>query len=848
MVADVRISKGDKPKLVEANDELIEMVGSVDCVRFRKGYQKIGSILSISQVLGFGEYIEEVYAARKIGSILSISQVLGFGEYIEEPSPCHEAESSALLQLKQSFVITKFASQSSLSYPKTNSWIPNSDCCSWLGVKCDEQTGHVIGLDISSSQIYGSIGSNSTLFHLSQLQRLNLSDNHFNFSHIPSSLAHLSMLTRLDLSGSKFSGQIPEEISQLSNLLVLELCCNYVTSSPPIYLLHLKQQNLRNIVQNLTNLQFLSLNYVNISSPIPSTLTNLSSLEYLRLLSTGVYGEFPIGIFHLPNLEYLDVGANQGITGYLPEFHSTGPLKFLLLQGAGFQGNLPDSIGNLTKLICLDLGYNHFKGNLPSSLSNITQLALLNVSDNKLHGKIPLSIFSLENLSYMDLSRNHLFGQLELNMFFKSFKMLYILCLSDNNLSLLSKPSTFNVSLTMNIRILLLSSCRMNEFPEILKDMDQLEELDLSNNKIQGTFSKKLQTLNLGNNKFSGFIPHTFMKGSSLKMIDLGQNNLQGQVPETMRNCRMLEYLDVSNNQINGSFPFWLGNLPELKVLLLRSNEFSGVISAPRTCTFPKLHIIDLSQNDFSGNFPSELIQNWASMRASNSNQLKYEHWSHYSKNQRSYWTFNYPYSFTIFNKGTLMVYVKLQQLYFFIVIDLSSNKLSGEIPESIGDLKGLVLLNLSNNLFTGGIPSSLGKLSQLEALDLSHNSLSGKIPQELTKLSFLEFLNVSCNYLSGPIPQNPQFDTFESKSFEGNQGLCGMQLLKKCEDHHGEHVIAPPSATDNEDDESLFEFDWKVIVIGYGGGLAFGMAMGSTFISEKYALLLLKRLHIRRD
>ncbi|KAK4254561.1 hypothetical protein QN277_009925 [Acacia crassicarpa] len=31
--ADVRISKGDKPKLAEANDELIEVVGSVDCVR-----------------------------------------------------------------------------------------------------------------------------------------------------------------------------------------------------------------------------------------------------------------------------------------------------------------------------------------------------------------------------------------------------------------------------------------------------------------------------------------------------------------------------------------------------------------------------------------------------------------------------------------------------------------------------------------------------------------------------------------------------------------------------------------------------------------------------------------------
>ena len=176
-----------------------------------------------------------------------------------QPTPCPEAESSALLQLKQTFVISQFASQSYMSYPKTNSWNSSLDCCSWLGVECDEQTGHLIGLDISSSQIYASIGSNSTLFHLSQLQRLDLSDNHFNYSHIPSSLAHLSRLTHLNLYLSKFSGEIPGEISQLSNLVYLQLSSNYVASSPLISLLHLKQQNLRNIVQNLTNLQVLSL-------------------------------------------------------------------------------------------------------------------------------------------------------------------------------------------------------------------------------------------------------------------------------------------------------------------------------------------------------------------------------------------------------------------------------------------------------------------------------------------------------------------------------------------------------------------------------------------------------------
>jgi len=114
-------------------------------------------------------------------------------------------------------------------------------------------------------------------------------------------------------------------------------------------------------------------------------------------------------------------------------------------------------------------------------------------------------------------------------------------------------------------------------------------------------------------------------------------------------------------------------------------------------------------------------------------------------------------------------------------------------------------------------VETSLGKLSNLQALDLSLNSLSGKIPQQLEELTFLSYLNVSLNNLSGPIPQNKQFATFEGCSFEGNQGLCGNQLFKKCEDDAGS-PFAPPSATEDDHDSGFYiEFDWRVVLIGYG-------------------------------
>ncbi|KAI5345039.1 hypothetical protein L3X38_012916 [Prunus dulcis] len=94
-----------------------------------------------------------------------------------------------------------------------SSWKPagggNSSCCSWDGVECDEMTGHVIGLNLSSSYLHGSFDSNSSFFSLVHLQRLNLSDNNFNHSQFPSSIRNFPGLTHLDLSFSFFSGQVP---------------------------------------------------------------------------------------------------------------------------------------------------------------------------------------------------------------------------------------------------------------------------------------------------------------------------------------------------------------------------------------------------------------------------------------------------------------------------------------------------------------------------------------------------------------------------------------------------------------------------------------------------------------
>jgi hypothetical protein len=128
--------------------------------------------------------------------------------------------------------------------------------------------------------------------------------------------------------------------------------------------------------------------------------------------------------------------------------------------------------------------------------------------------------------------------------------------------------------------------------------------------------------------------------------------------------------------------------------------------------------------------------------------------------------------------------------------MDLSSNLLTGDIPEELTYLQGLRFLNLSRNDLSGTIPESIGSLELLESLDLSWNELSGTIPPSISNLQTLGMLNLSNNLLRGHIPTGNQLQTLVDPSiYCNNQGLCGFPLStcldEGAEDHkeHGDDV-----------------------------------------------------------
>jgi Leucine-rich repeat (LRR) protein len=87
----------------------------------------------------------------------------------------------------------------------------------------------------------------------------------------------------------------------------------------------------------------------------------------------------------------------------------------------------------------------------------------------------------------------------------------------------------------------------------------------------------------------------------------------------------------------------------------------------------------------------------------------------------------SYVYSVTLEWKGSEIEFSKIQ--IALNPLDLSCNKFTGKIPESLRKLKSLIQLNLSHNSLIGYIQPSLGNLTNLEPLDLSSNLLAGRIP-----------------------------------------------------------------------------------------------------------------------
>ncbi|KAH0912178.1 hypothetical protein HID58_035499 [Brassica napus] len=539
------------------------------------------------------------------------------------------------------------------------------------------------------------------------------------------------------------------------------------------------------------------------------------------------------GVFKLQHLQSLNLSSNN-LAGFLPD--SIGNLKHLTvlqLYGCGFFGNIPSSIGNLSYLTHLDLQGNGFTGELPESMGKLNRLTKLLLSTSKLSGNFHHALLNLTELTWIDLRSNNLEGRVPDWLWMS--ELVYV-DISKNALTGFDGPK--DAIQTSPLEMLDISSNAFQdpfpllpnstrffsasdnqfsgEIPTTICGLVSLDTLLLSNNGFIGSiprcfksFNTMLSLLHLRNNNLSGKFPEESIS-VGLISLDVSGNQISGELPRSLMNCTRLEFLNVEDNMFNDTFPSWLSLLPDLQFLVIRSNEFHGPIYS---LSFPRLRIFDISKNIFTGVMPLDYFANWSAMSSvAYVTDNKQERFMGFSFS-------NYHKSVVLAIKGSEMELLG-SGFRMYKTIDVSGNRLEGDIPQSIGLLKGLIVLNMSNNAFTGHIPPSISNLTNLQSLDLSENRLSGNIPPELGKLSFLALMNFSNNMLEGPIPRGTQIQSQNSSSFAENPGLCGAPLQETC-GSGGEEVY---EIVKEENDQVL---SWIAVAIAYVPAVFCGLTIG---------------------
>ncbi|GAA0187502.1 hypothetical protein LIER_34790 [Lithospermum erythrorhizon] len=254
---------------------------------------------------------------------------------------CACDHSLLLLAFKESLNIKQYSSNPlhySSPCPKTMSWNKSTNFYNWDEVTCDKITSNVINLDLSYSELDGSIDSNSSLFRQSHLRRLNLALNYLRGSQISMIFEHLSpakleplrlignlqlcglllsvrwnsyrTLEWLDLSDIKFLGEIPDSIGNIKALKYLNLLyCGFSGTIKSAMLLSLSSLQGLQLSKNqlsgsvpkelssLVNLWFLYLDNNKLSRPVPKELLSLVHLESIYLQSNNFSGHVDVGIF-----------------------------------------------------------------------------------------------------------------------------------------------------------------------------------------------------------------------------------------------------------------------------------------------------------------------------------------------------------------------------------------------------------------------------------------------------------------------------------------------------------------------------------------------------------------------
>ncbi|XVF57814.1 hypothetical protein PTKIN_Ptkin07bG0012600 [Pterospermum kingtungense] len=294
-----------------------------------------------------------------------------------------------------------------------------------IGVKIPMLTD----IDFSSNLLSGTLPS--SIGNLSSLNTFPISDNQLS-GKIPDIWNNTPYLWLIDLSNNSLSGNIPESIGSLTALKFLRLSRNNLSGK------------ILPTLQKCTSIENLDVGDNRLLGDIPTSIgRSMPSLRVLSLRSNLFTGDIPIQLCNLSHLHILDLGENNlsgsiprcigNMSGFSSIINATRYEAQLWVETKGtdlfydnslylvnninlasnnLSGDLPEGLGNLSRLGTLNLSMNHLTGKIPSGIGRLEWLETLDLSRNQLSGIIPPSMVSMTSLNHLNLSYNNLSGKI----------------------------------------------------------------------------------------------------------------------------------------------------------------------------------------------------------------------------------------------------------------------------------------------------------------------------------------------------------------------------------------------------------------------------------------------------
>lgn len=371
------------------------------------------------------------------------------------------------------------------------------------------------------------------------------------------------------------------------------------------------------------------------------------------------------------------------------------------------------SKGRVTQIQVQSLG---LSGPLPRDINQLDRLESLGLQKNNLYGKLP-TLNGLDNLQSVFLDGNQ-FDLIPTN-FFSGLNSIRVLALDDNPLNKTtgwSIPSDLQKS--GQLTNFSCSNCNIvGPLPGYFGELPSLTALKLSSNGLSGTIpnnfrNSMLQVLWLNNQDGAGMTGPIEVIGSmvGLTSLWLHGNRFSGPIPDTIGKLTSLKDLNLNENQLIGLIPQGLANL-NLQSLNLDNNMLMGPIPKFRAAK------VTYSSNSFCQQDPGEPCAPEVNAL------LQFLHDLHYPPRLAAEWIGNDPCKAQWWG-------ISCTPTGKVSIINLPKLDLDGTLSPSLAALNSLVEIQLSGNHLHGRVPNKLTSLRSLRLLDISWNGFDPPLPK----------------------------------------------------------------------------------------------------------------------